>query len=202
MKNIKTSFLDISTLKVPVHTGDLLVAQPFLQEEWFNRAVITVIDHSAEEGTTGAVLNLPIQSTLSEVLDGVTREEPVPVYCGGPLSQDRLFFVHTLGDSIIPDARQYAPGQWIGGDFAAAIDYVNQGYPIDGMLRFFVGYSGWTPGQLDEEIEADTWAVQSDAASAGKLLEGAGDAYWHRIVRSLGSFYRHWLMIPQDIRSN
>lgn len=68
MKNINTSFLKISTLKLPVHTGDLLVAQPFLSESWFNRAVISLIDYSESEGTTGAVLNLPLKSTLPELL--------------------------------------------------------------------------------------------------------------------------------------
>lgn len=202
MKNINTSFLKISTLKLPVHTGDLLVAQPFLSESWFNRAVISLIDYSESEGTTGAVLNLPLKSTLPELLEGVSDERPVTVYCGGPLSQDRLFFVHTLGDGIIPDAREYAAGLWIGGDFDAVIDYVNQGYPVEGFLRFFVGYSGWSPGQLEDELEADTWAVQHDMSETGKLLAGSGDRYWHRIVRSLGPFYRPWLMIPQDVRAN
>ncbi len=202
MKNLHASFLKISTIKLPVHSGDLLIAEPFLSESWFNRAVITVMDHSHKGGTTGAVLNIALKSNLSDIVDGITRKDPVTVYCGGPLSQDQLFFIHTLGDGIIPDSREYAPGQWIGGDFATAIRYVNQGYPVEGFLRFFIGYSGWTPGQLDEEIEADTWAVQPDLSNAGRLLEGSGDKYWRRIVRTLGPFYRSWLMIPQNVSSN
>lgn len=202
MKNIDTSFFRISTEKLPVEVGDLLVAEPFLSEMWFDRAVISVIDHNPEEGTTGVVLNNALESSLDEVLDGIDREEKVPVYCGGPLSQDRLFFVHTLGDAIIPQARCYAPGLWIGGDFDAAIDYVNNGYPVEGYLRFFVGYSGWSAGQLDEELAAGTWAVKRGLDDVGPLLAGRGDSYWHRVVHSMGERYRQWTLLPQDVKAN
>lgn len=202
MKNIDTTFFKISTLKLPVKAGDLIVAEPFLKESWFDRAVISLIDHSDDEGTTGVVLNHPLLSQLDEVLDGVTRKEPVRVYCGGPLSQDRLFFVHTLGDSIIPDAREYAPGMWIGGNFDAAIEYINDGYPVEGLIRFFIGYSGWTPGQLEDELKEDAWAVQPRPGAVSDLLEGHGDPYWHKIVKGMGDYYRTWQLLPQDARSN
>lgn len=202
MKNIDTSFFNISTENLPVTAGCLLIAEPFLTEMWFDRSVITVIDHNMDEGTSGVVLNQPIESTLDEVLDGVNPDTHVHVYCGGPLSQDRLFFVHTLGDAIIPDAREYAPGLWIGGDFNAAVDYVNGGYPVEGFLRFFVGYSGWGRNQVEKEIEMDTWAVQPRAAAIGNILEGSGDAYWHNAVRSLGERYRSWQLLPHDLTVN
>lgn len=202
MKGIDTSFFRITADKQPVTAGGLLVAEPFLSEQWFDRAVISLIDHSNEEGTTGVVLNNPLATTLDEVLDGVKPEAGVRVYCGGPLSQDRLFFVHTLGDEVIPEARMYADGMWIGGDFDAAIQYVNSGYPVEDNLRFFIGYSGWTPGQLAEEIEAGTWAVQPDASAVEGILSDYGDTYWHRVVRSLGERYRIWSMLPRDIKAN
>ena len=202
MKNIDTSFLRVSTLKSAVRAGDLLVAEPFLNETWFNRGVISIIDHSDDEGTTGVVLNAPITIPLQEVLDGITREDPVTVYCGGPLSHDRIYFVHTLGPEIIPNARQYASGLWIGGDFEAATDYINEGYPTDGLIRFFIGYSGWTPGQLSDEINEGTWAVLSQTDKMLPLLSGKGDRYWHRAVKALGQHYRPWQIIPQDLSAN
>jgi len=201
MKNIDTSFFRIPTDMLPVEAGNLLVAEPFLSEVWFNRGVISVIDHS-EEGTTGVVLNNVSESKLDEVLDGITRRDKVYVYIGGPLSQDRLFFVHTLGDTIIPQARCYAPGLWIGGDFAAAVEYVNNGYPVDGYLRFFVGYSGWSAGQLEDELVAGTWAVKRGLDDINPVLVGHGDPYWHKMVHALGGRYRQWTLLPQDINAN
>ena len=202
MKNIDTSFFRVSTDKLPVEAGNLLVADPFLSEMWFERGVISIIDHNPEEGTTGVVLNNALESGLDEVLDGICREDKVPVYCGGPLSQDRLFFVHTLGETIIPQARCYAPGLWIGGDFDSAIEYVNNGYPVEGYLRFFVGYSGGSAGQLDDELAAGTWAVKRELDEVIPLLAGCGDPYWHRVVHSMGERYRQWTLLPQDVKAN
>lgn len=201
MKYIDTSFFKITTERIPVQSGSLLIAEPFLEESWFNRSVISLIDHS-DEGTTGVVLNHPLNTTLDQVLEGVSPDSHVKVYCGGPMSQDRLYFVHTLGDTIIPDARQYCPDLWIGGDFDAAISYINEGYPAEGQIRFFIGYSGWEQGQLDREIDENTWAIQPTSEAMPKILDGEGDSYWHRAVRSLGSRYRLWQLLPGNIKSN
>ena len=201
MKNLDSSFLKLSTIKREVHTGDLLVADPFLSEKWFNRSVIALLDHDAD-GTTGVVLNIPIDTTLNEIVDGIDREDPVPVFCGGPVGQDRLFFVHTLGEEVIPHSRMFMPGLWLGGDFDAAVAYINEGYPIPGFIRFFVGYSGWSAGQLDGEIATDTWAVHRPEGDLHSLLTGEGDTYWHNIVRQLGVHYRPWSVMPQNVQSN
>lgn len=203
MKDLNTSFFNLSTIKVPVHSGDLLVAQPFLTEVWFDRAVISLIDHDKGDGATGVVLNNCMNYTLDQVLDGIGEAgKNVDVYCGGPLSQDRLFFIHSLGPEIIPDCRAYSPGLYIGGDFDSAIDYINQGYPTDGYLRFFIGYSGWKGNQLEEEIEANTWAIAGEPADAASLLSGSGEQYWNREVKRLGVTYRSWLFIPRDVHCN
>lgn len=202
MKQLDASFFKISTLKLPVAAGDLLVAEPFLDDEYFGRSVISVIDHDYAEGTTGVVLNHAIETPLAEVLDGITRPEPVTLYCGGPLGHDSLFFIHTLGDSIIPEARQYGNGLWIGGNFKSAIDYINQGYPIEGYIRFFIGYSGWTVGQLDEELNDDTWAVIPEPPQTNSILQGSGDHYWHRCVRTLGEAFKPWQLLPQSTQAN
>jgi len=202
MRNIDTSFFKIITEKMPVKSGTLLIAEPFLGETWFNRSVVSLIDHSDKDGTTGVVLNHPIVSTLNEVLDGVSDKYPIKVYCGGPLGQDRLYFVHTLGDKVIPNARCYAPGLWLGGDFGAAISYINEGYPTDGLIRFFIGYSGWVAGQLAGEITENTWAIQDDVEAVPNILEGDGDAYWHKVVRTLGRHYRLWQLLPKDVKWN
>lgn len=202
MKGLDTSFFNPVTVKRQVREGDLLIAQPFLDEAWFRRGVISLIDYDRTEGATGVVLNNSMNYVLSDVLEGVATSTDVPVYCGGPMSQDRLYFIHTLGERILPGARQYSPALYIGGDFDAAIQYVNEGYPTEGILRFFIGYSGWAPGQLESEIEQDTWATADAPDDPQSLLTGEGAAYWHRAVRSMGEPYRSWRMIPDTSYSN
>ena len=134
---------------------------------------------------------------LSELLDGVSKEADQPVYCGGPLGLDRLYFIHTLGPEVIPDGRPYSNGLYVGGDFDAVLEYVNSGYPAEGNLRFFIGYSSWCPGQLEQEIREGTWAQAPSPRSPEELLNGNADPYWHRNVRSLGEAYRPWLLLPR-----
>lgn len=203
MKNISTRIFDHTTLKEPVRQGSLLVAEPFLRESWFLHSVVSMVNYPGPEGPMGIVLNNPTSLLLSDVLDEVAPETAVPLHCGGPLSDNRLFFIHTLGESIIPEAYEYAPGLFIGGDFDSIISYVNDGYPIDGVVRFFLGYSGWGVGQLQSELDGDVWAVGNvPSISPAELLTLDGDSLWHRVVKALGTHYRTWQLHPAQLLAN
>jgi len=180
--------------------GSLLVSEPFLKENYFNHSVICIADYAPDSTAMGIVLNRQTAYTLQKLVSEATLKEPVPVFCGGPMAYDRLFFLHTLGD-IIPDSRQIADGLYVGGDFKSIMNYVNLGYPIEGYVRFFVGYSGWSRLQLDEEINNNVWAV-TDSADYSALLTGSEDSYWHRYVRQLGKDYRGWRYHPRNPHAN
>lgn len=180
-------------------SGKLLVAEPFLRESYFNHAVIAMIDCLPGESAMGVVLNRTTPHTLNEFFDNI--EPDVPVYCGGPVSTDRLYFLHTIGD-IIPESSEIAPGMYVGGDFTSAVKYVNEGYPLDGCIRFFIGYSGWDAGQLEGEMKSHTWAVADPLQPATKMLAGDDDAMWHDVVRTMGPHYRPWLYHPSNPRDN
>ncbi len=142
MKDLDQFLNRIDLPRINPSSGALLVAEPFLRESYFNHAVIYLVDYGDGESSMGIVMNKTTNYLLSDLLNNVTRREPVPVYCGGPLSGDRLYFIHRLGD-IIPGAKHIADGMYIGGDFDCMIDYVNAGYPLEGFVRFCLGYSGW-----------------------------------------------------------
>ena len=201
MKELPKSFFTVPGQNGPVKPGDLIVAEPFMRDKWFGRSVVLILDNEKDKGSSGLVLNNLVSATLSEVVSDV-RTQGVPVYCGGPVGHDRLFFLHTLGDTIIPSASEIAPGLWIGGSFHAAVEYVNSEYPHEGTIRFFVGYSGWSSHQLDGELREKSWAVTTNHFSPQLLLTGEGGKYWHKIVSGLGAEFRPWLIIPQDARAN
>lgn len=203
MKTYHSDIFDFTTVKTPAGQGSLLVSEPFLRERYFMHAVVSLIDVPQRTGSMGVVLNNRTALMLDEVMDNIDAARKINVYCGGPVSQDRLFFVHTLGDIIIPQAQQYAPGLWVGGDFDAIADYINSGYPIDGCVRFFVGYSGWDPGQLQAELDNNVWAVAANpAVTPAELLTLHGDALWHRVIRSMGPSYRRWQLHPMSLHAN
>ena len=191
--------IDISTRCIP-RTGSLLVAEPFLRERYFHHAVICLVDYEPRGAAMGIVLNNRTSYTLQDLLPSVTSAVPIPIYCGGPMSCDRLYFMHTLGE-LIPDSREVCRGLYIGGDFDTMLSIVNDGYPTDGNLRFFLGYSGWGVEQLDEELLKNVWAV-TEIPDLSHLLTGEEDAYWHNIVRTMGRKYRGWLYHPRNPHSN
>ena len=197
----KNSFIfDIKVQSTPPYEGALLVAEPFLRENYFNHAVICLVDYTPGHTAMGLVLNKVTHYSLSDLLDNVTDDRDIPVFCGGPMSCDHLYCIHTLGD-IVPQARHVTGDIYVGGDFSTIVDYVNSGYPIDGRIRFCMGYSGWEAGQLEGEIKRHVWAV-APIGNSRTLLSDAENKYWHRQVRAMGSPYRGWLYHPQDPKMN
>lgn len=191
--------IEIDKRAIP-RAGSLLVAEPFLRERYFHHAVICLVDYEPRGSAMGIVLNNRTNYTLQDLLPSVKVGTPVPVYCGGPMSCDRLYFIHTLGE-LIPSSREIVPGLYIGGDFDTMLSIINDGYAIDGNFRFFLGYSGWGVEQLDEELLKCVWAV-TEIPSVCNLLCGEEDSYWHQIVRSMGDRYRGWLYHPRNPHSN
>lgn len=203
MKNLANGLFHIVTIdeRAP-QCGGLLVAEPFLKDSYFSHGVVSLIDYLPEEGATGIVMNKRTDYMLSDLLDGIQPGTDLRVFCGGPLGLDRIYFVHSLGSDIVPGAREYSPGLYVGGDFDAVLDYINCGFDTEGAIRFFIGYSNWTPGQLEREIREGTWAQAPGPLSEDELLRGEADSYWHRAVRTLGSTYRPWQLLPHDASLN
>lgn len=182
--------IDISTMK-PME-GSLLVAEPFLSDRYFNHAVIALIDYKEDGEVMGIVMNRTSGYTLGRLIEGFDDNIDIPVYIGGPMSSNRLFYIHRLGD-IFSDSLEIMPGLWIGGDYGQVLQYIADGYPAEGLIRFFIGYSGWSAGQLESEIADHVWAVTTPL-SAEQMITGNDDSYWHKVVRKMGPSYRGWQM--------
>ncbi|MDE6853469.1 MAG: YqgE/AlgH family protein [Muribaculaceae bacterium] len=197
MKDLASRLFKIEPAYRQPAAGHILVSQPFNDNEYIYHGVATVIDYLADEGATGVVLNNKSEYTLDRLLDGV-EVGGIPVFCGGPTGQDRLFFIHTLGADIIEGARSYCDGLYVGGNFDSAIDYINRGYAVEGYIRFFIGYANWTEGELEREINAGYWGTIARCQSTDDILTGSGDHYWHRFVRQLGQQYRSWQLLPKN----
>ncbi len=180
--------------------GALLVAEPFLNDDYFNHAVICLTDYDDNKSTMGFILNNKTRHNLQSIIAEISCSSPIPVYCGGPMSEDRLFYIHSLGE-IIPNSHEIIPGLYVGGDFNAVVKYINSGYPTEGIIKFFIGYSGWDIGQLKDELRKNVWAVTS-ISDITNLLKVHKDSYWHTIVRTMGKAYRGWLYHPKNINNN
>lgn len=200
MPTLDSSIFKINHPTGPPSPGTLLVAEPFLKEDHFNHAVILLVEHTAGKPAMGLVLNKPTGYTMGEAIEGVDESVDLPIYCGGPMSCDRLFYLHSLPGEF-EGSRHIAGDLFIGGDFDQVKRYLNMGLPTRGRMRFFVGYSGWEPRQLETEIRDHVWAVAPQPCDDAVLLED-GDPFWYKIVRSMGEPYKNWLYHPLNPQYN
>lgn len=200
MKDLDSTLFNIDISTLTPREGSLLVAEPFLSDEYFNHAVITLIDYEPGANSMGIVMNRTSGYTLGQMIEGFDDDIEIPVYIGGPMSRNRMFYIHRLGQ-LFSGAVEIMPGLWIGGDYEQVLQYVREGYPADDLIRFFVGYSGWDAGQLEEEIKQHVWAVTSPMVPE-QMLSGYDDGYWHKVVRKMGARYRGWQMQPMFPAAN
>ena len=180
--------------------GALLVAKPTVDDLCFKRSVILLISNS-EHSSMGLIVNHQAGYTLNEAIPGIDCEEEIPLYLGGPVDTEMLFYIHTLGPDIIPDCREVANGIYVGGSYDAIKEYVNSGAPVNGKVKFIIGYSGWSAGQLNDEIAHHDWAV-SHFLSRNLIMREGEDDIWKGVVASFGEKYRLWLTWPNSIILN
>ncbi|MCH5231502.1 MAG: YqgE/AlgH family protein [Muribaculaceae bacterium] len=178
------------------HMGSLLLSEPLLEDNYFSRSAILVLDEPEGGGHFGLILNKPTDVTLRNLMPDWEEGERVPIYCGGPVDLQRMFLLHTLGERL-GSTTEVLPGIYVGADLDKTIEYIEEGGEIDGKLRFFLGYCGWSPGQLAGEINRKSWAVNA-LPQCPNLLRGEGVDYWQREVKDLGEDYRGWLVVPTD----
>lgn len=190
---IDTDIFKIETNHVVPARGKVLISEPFLCDHIFGRSVILLIDHT-QEGTMGLVMNKPLPLFLNDILKEFDCPEDIPIYKGGPLSTDTLFYLHTLGN--ISDSLPIGKGFYLNGDFDAIKEYIMQGNPIKGKIRFFLGYSGWEYEQLCQEIKENTWLVGKEDLSSLMNVNDSKEL-WKNALGKLGSKYEMWSRFPQ-----
>ena len=85
----------IETNHIGPAKGKVLISEPFLCDYIFGRSVILLVDHT-QDGSMGLVLNKPLPISLNDIINGLELAEDIPLYQGGPISMDTLFYLHTL----------------------------------------------------------------------------------------------------------
>ncbi len=177
-------------------TGKILIAEPFLNDPNFARAVILLCEHGPE-GSVGFILNRPTQLTLGDLLPELYTPL-LNVYQGGPVQLDTLHMLHRMPGVF--GGNEIGPGIYWGGSYEALQETVlsNNYQPID--LRLFVGYAGWSPGQLEKEIQAGSWLVADLTPEI--LFETDTDLIWKNAVMSLGKDFEHLVNLPLNPQLN
>lgn len=177
--------------------GSLLIANPFLKDPNFIRSVVFVCDHK-EEGSFGFVLSQPFDFKLNDLVPDF-KDYPLPVYTGGPVQPDSLHFLHQYPD-IIPGGEEVMNGVYWGGNFESlSVNLLNNGLNTK-KIRFFIGYSGWSEGQLEEEMKIDSWLTTR--ATRKLLFDTRPQNIWKESLRHLGGDFEELINYPLDPQLN
>jgi len=177
--------------------GHILVSQPSLNDRFFSRSVVMLAEHGTE-GSFGFIVNKPANIKLSKVT-GDFGNFDTDLYLGGPVQVNNLFYVHSKGD-IIKDSFKIMEGVYWGGDMDEIMKLISSGNLTEKDIRFYAGYSGWQPKQLDSEMEEKSWIVLD---GKNRYVFGLRPAnLWKKIVLTLGEDYAPWINYPYDPNMN
>ncbi len=190
VKNVQPSF-------GPPQKGSILISEPFLNDAQFRRAVVLLGEHN-EDGSVGFVLNRLLTIKSNEVVPGLLDHD-FPLYYGGPVEPNTLHFIHTVGD-LIEGAQPIKDGIFWGGNIELVNDLLNQKVVKPEEFKFFVGYSGWAPGQLEEEIEEKAWWLGN--APASLMFNANPEQMWAKVVKNLNQDYAYMANSPEDPQWN
>ncbi len=179
--------------------GCLLLATPALGSETFRRTVILVLDHGPK-GTVGVILNRPMQAPVASVLPRWQEwaSEPGTLFTGGPVGPDQAMgLVSAPEHTGVPSWVRRLVGS------TGVIDLAAQPEPEPQSrlaVRIFLGYAGWGPEQLDQEITRGSWFVV--AAEAGDVFSARPKGLWRAVLRRQAGALALVSTYPEDPELN
>ena len=154
------------------------MAEPFLEGKYFKRSVVLLADEN-EEGFVGFVLNKPINLSIDELIVSIDNYKG-NVFIGGPVEEDKVYYIHTIPD-LIPNSIPIFDNLYWGGDFQIIKELLDQKMIFKNQIRFFVGYAGWSP-DTEDEILTESWLVSK--ISVDEIMTLSSDDLWKRSVEN------------------
>ncbi|HKB45910.1 MAG TPA: YqgE/AlgH family protein [Chitinophagaceae bacterium] len=182
---------------IELSPGILLIADPFLKDPNFLRTVVFLCEHK-EEGSFGFVLNRKYENTLDELIPELEGHQ-LPVYYGGPVQMDTIHFLHQYPDQI-PGGMEVIKGVYWGGEFDAVINMIKNEDIDFNKIRFYIGYSGWSNGQLNDEMNEKTWLTVG--ATRKLIFHRNYEEIWKDSLKHLGGDYEIMVNFPIDPQLN
>ncbi len=177
--------------------GILLIADPFLKDPNFIRTVVFLCEHQ-QQGSFGFVLNKQFEQTLGELISNL-EGNPIPVFYGGPVKPDTIHFLHQCPE-LIPDSLKVSNDIYWGGNFETVTALIKSKSIGPDKIKFFIGYSGWGDGQLNNELKEKSWLTVS--ATRNLVFHTRFNEVWKGSLQQLGGEYEIMINFPIDPQLN
>ncbi len=173
--------------------GRLLIASPVLVDPNFHRTVVLIAEHT-EEGAMGLVLNRPAETLVAEAAPDLSDLADIgaPLYVGGPVASDSVIVLAEFDEPSLAGVLLDGDLGFVGGgaeDLAEIAGGVRR-------ARVFAGHSGWGPGQLEGELEEDSWIVEPPRRD--EIFAEDPEALWAAVLRRKGREYALLSTMPPD----
>jgi putative transcriptional regulator len=139
-----------------LHAGMFLISTPSLEDTTFDKVVIFIAEHNSK-GAMGFIINQLFEKTFNELVE-FKQSMPFAIYAGGPVENDKLFFIHQRPD-LIAEGTAISNAIYLGGNFKQAVASINNTTLLQNDIKLFIGYCGWDPNQLEEEIAEGSWQI-------------------------------------------
>jgi putative transcriptional regulator len=179
--------------KLTPQKGRLLIAEPFMADPYFKRSVVLLTEYD-KDAVFGFMLNKPLDITVNDIVKDFP-EFNAPVYMGGPVQSDSLFYIHTQG-KIIEGSQHISGNLYWAGDFEQLKQLIIDQQIFPNEIKFFLGYSGWDYIQLEKEIEDESWIIgKTNSNSLNDLIQ---DDLWRSTLQKMGSKHAVLSNFPED----
>lgn len=177
--------------------GRILISEPYSVDKLFKRSVVLITEDN-ENGTIGFILNKPINMPISSVVKGFS-DVTSKISLGGPVRQESLYYVHTLGNRL-PNSVHVFDNLYWGGSYDVLKMMIEAEQIKEYEVRFFIGYSGWQPNQLKGEMDRCSWLVSDFPVE--RIMRENSVNIWKDVVRTLDKDYSAWLNFPENPSMN
>lgn len=174
--------------------GKLLIAEPFMPDENFKRTVILLCAHNKKEGSFGFVINKEISHKLKDAIPELEALD-AKLYYGGPVEPNTLHYVHSYGD-LLPNSVKLGEDLYWGGDFDVLYSLINTKQIDSNKIKFFIGYSGWDSGQLEDEMSTNSWIVANCLPEY--IFMDQPDTVWRKVLSDMGGEYKVMSNYPEN----
>ena len=182
---------------IDLSAGTLLISDPFLKDPNFLRTVVLLCEHQFE-GSFGFVLNKLYDQKIGDLVDDLAGVK-FPVYYGGPVQVDTLHFLHRCPELIDGGILVTDDTYW-GGNFETVSALLKQNGLQQNDIRFYIGYSGWGQGQLEDELKTKSWITS--AGTSKLIFHRYANMIWKEALKDLGGEYEQMINYPIDPQLN